>query len=88
MSTNRGVYTNTSHDLYVADAEPLADTILSGSTLEPGEVTVAIKSSGICGLEYHIPLTYHPPSNQNLDRTSISGNTAVLVPGKSPAHTF
>lgn len=49
MSINRGVYTDPAHNLYVVDAEPAAGTVPSGSTLQPGEVTIAIKSSGICG---------------------------------------
>lgn len=49
MSINLGVYTDPAHNLYVADAEPAAGTVLSGSALQPGEVTIAIKSSGICG---------------------------------------
>lgn len=49
MSINCGVYTDPAHNLYVADAEPAAGTVPSGSTLQPGEVTIAIKSSGICG---------------------------------------
>ncbi|KAL3448290.1 L-Arabinitol 4-dehydrogenase [Aspergillus insuetus] len=53
MAVNRGVYTDPSHSLYIADAEPSADTIQAGSTLQPGEITVAIKSSGICGSDVH-----------------------------------
>ncbi|GLA26498.1 L-Arabinitol 4-dehydrogenase [Aspergillus phoenicis ATCC 13157] len=53
MSTNRGVFTDTAHGLYIADAAPAAETVPSGSTLQPGEVTVAIKSSGICGSDVH-----------------------------------
>jgi L-iditol 2-dehydrogenase len=46
---NIGVYTNPGHDLWVAEAEPSTEDVLSGSSLLPGEVTVAIKSTGICG---------------------------------------
>ncbi|BCR88033.1 NAD(P)-dependent alcohol dehydrogenase [Aspergillus chevalieri] len=53
MSTNRGVYTDPVHNLYVADAEPAAGTVSSGSSLQPGEVTVATKRSGICGSDVH-----------------------------------
>jgi L-iditol 2-dehydrogenase len=49
MAVNRGVYIDPSHNLYIADAEPPASTIQAGSTLKSGEITVAIKSSGICG---------------------------------------
>lgn len=46
---NVGVYTDPNHSLYIADAKPSLEEVLSGSSLEPGEVTVAIKCSGICG---------------------------------------
>ena len=46
---NIGVYTNPAHDLWVADASPSQDEIESGENLQPGEITVAIKSTGICG---------------------------------------
>ncbi|KAJ6083120.1 hypothetical protein N7467_007255 [Penicillium canescens] len=50
---NIGVYTDPSHNLYVAAAEPSLEEVKSGSTLQPGEITVAIKSSGICGSDVH-----------------------------------
>lgn len=46
---NIGVYTNPAHDLWVADAVPSQQEIEGGASLKPGEVTVAIKSTGICG---------------------------------------
>lgn len=46
---NVGVYINASHELWVAEAAPSVDEVKSGSSLEPGEVTVAIKTTGICG---------------------------------------
>ncbi|KAJ5348525.1 uncharacterized protein N7506_001778 [Penicillium brevicompactum] len=53
MSVNRGVYTDLTHNIYIDTAQPAAHLVPSGSTLEPGEVTVAIKSSGICGSDVH-----------------------------------
>jgi L-iditol 2-dehydrogenase len=50
---NIGVYTNPGHDLWVAPAEPSVESLQSGSTLKPGEVTIAIKSTGICGSDVH-----------------------------------
>ncbi len=44
---NIGVYTNPNHDLWVADAEPSLEKL---DDLKVGEVTVGIKSTGICGL--------------------------------------
>ncbi len=46
---NIGVYTNTSHDLWIAAAEPSLASVQAAAELKPGEVTVAIRSTGICG---------------------------------------
>jgi L-iditol 2-dehydrogenase len=48
---NIGVYTNPAHDLWIAPAEPSVESLSSGSTLKPGEVTIAVKSTGICGFD-------------------------------------
>lgn len=48
--SNIGVYTNPAHDLWVAEAEPSLEGIEKGDSLKPGEVTVGIRSVGICGL--------------------------------------
>ncbi|EON68991.1 L-iditol 2-dehydrogenase [Coniosporium apollinis CBS 100218] len=50
---NIGVFTNPEHDLWVADAEPSLDSVQDGKGLKPGEVTIAIKSTGICGSDVH-----------------------------------
>lgn len=47
--TNIGVYTNPAHDLWVDEALPSKEEVENGESLKPGEVTVAIKSTGICG---------------------------------------
>jgi L-iditol 2-dehydrogenase len=49
LKPNIGVYTNPNHDLWVTDAEPSAEAVKSGSDLKHGEVSVAIRSTGICG---------------------------------------
>jgi L-iditol 2-dehydrogenase len=46
---NIGVYTNPEHDLWVADAVPSLEDVANGESLKVGEVTVGIKSTGICG---------------------------------------
>jgi len=46
---NIGVYTNPAHDLWVAEASPSLESVENGDSLRPGEVTVGIKSTGICG---------------------------------------
>jgi len=46
---NIGVYTNPAHDLWVGEASPSKEEVEKGESLQPGEVTIAIKSTGICG---------------------------------------
>ncbi len=46
---NIGVYTNPKHDLWIADAAPSLESVRTGETLLPGQVTIAIRSTGICG---------------------------------------
>ncbi|KAL9053803.1 MAG: hypothetical protein Q9162_004522 [Coniocarpon cinnabarinum] len=50
---NIGVWTNTKHDLWVSEAEPTLEEVNAGSKLQPGWVTVAIRSTGICGSDVH-----------------------------------
>lgn len=47
--TNIGVFTNPKHDLWISDAEPSLETVQKGEQLKPGQVTIAIRSTGICG---------------------------------------
>ena len=49
VQPNIGVYTNPQHELWVADASPSQEEVESGESLKAGEVTVAIKTTGICG---------------------------------------
>ncbi|CZS99114.1 hypothetical protein WAI453_008367 [Rhynchosporium graminicola] len=50
---NIGVYTNPEHDLWVAPAEPSLESVQNGESLKVGEVTIGIKSTGICGSDVH-----------------------------------
>ncbi|PGH26491.1 hypothetical protein AJ80_01805 [Polytolypa hystricis UAMH7299] len=51
---NIGVYTNPNHDLWIADATPsLEDVQKGGEDLKPGEVTIEVRSTGICGSDVH-----------------------------------
>lgn len=50
---NIGVFTNPQHDLWIADAKPTLEEVQDGSTLKPGEVTVEVRSTGICGSDVH-----------------------------------
>ena len=49
LKANIGVYTDPAHNLWIDPASPSVEEIKSGSTLEKGEVVVAIRSTGICG---------------------------------------
>ena len=46
---NIGVFTNPNHDLWISDATPTAESVQKGEELKEGQVTVAIRSTGICG---------------------------------------
>ncbi|OJK01219.1 hypothetical protein ASPACDRAFT_115815 [Aspergillus aculeatus ATCC 16872] len=50
---NIGVYTNTKHDLWVAESKPTLEEVKSGESLRPGEVTIQVRSTGICGSDVH-----------------------------------
>jgi len=47
--SNIGVYTNPAHELWVGEASPSVEDVEKGIGLKVGEVTVGIKSTGICG---------------------------------------
>ncbi|PYI07143.1 GroES-like protein [Aspergillus sclerotiicarbonarius CBS 121057] len=51
--TNIGVFTNTNHDLWVAETKPTLEEVKSGEGLKPGEVTIEVRSTGICGSDVH-----------------------------------
>ncbi|KAH8179277.1 alcohol dehydrogenase groES-like domain-containing protein [Sarocladium implicatum] len=53
LKPNVGVFTNPKHDLWVSETTPSAESVKSGEDLKPGEVTVAIRSTGICGSDIH-----------------------------------
>ncbi|KAK2801305.1 L-arabinitol 4-dehydrogenase [Onygenales sp. PD_10] len=50
---NIGVYTNPNHDLWVAPAQPAVEDVAAGKGLQPGEVTIEVRSTGICGSDVH-----------------------------------
>lgn len=53
LKPNIGVYTNPSHDLWINEAGPSAESVKAGTDLKPGQVTIAVRSTGICG--YVVP---------------------------------
>ncbi|GFF31677.1 L-arabinitol 4-dehydrogenase [Aspergillus udagawae] len=50
---NIGVYTNPNHDLWIAESTPTLEDVKSGNGLKPGEVTIEVRSTGICGSDVH-----------------------------------
>ena len=46
---NIGVFTNPKHDLWINDATPTLESVHKGEDLKEGQVTIAIRSTGICG---------------------------------------
>ncbi|KAK3336737.1 L-Arabinitol 4-dehydrogenase [Cercophora scortea] len=50
---NIGVFTNPGHDLWISDAAPTLEEVQKGEGLAEGQVTVAIRSTGICGSDVH-----------------------------------
>ncbi|KAF4207877.1 hypothetical protein CNMCM8980_004099 [Aspergillus fumigatiaffinis] len=50
---NIGVYTNPKHDLWIAESAPTLEDVKSGNGLKPGEVTIEVRSTGICGSDVH-----------------------------------
>ena len=49
MKPNVGVYTDPEHKLWVAESGPSTESVKEGKDLKEGEVTIGIKSTGICG---------------------------------------
>ena len=50
LKHNIGVYTNPEHKLWVASALPAVDAdVQAAGLLQPGEVLVHVRSTGICG---------------------------------------
>lgn len=46
---NVGVFTDPEHKLWVAESVPTLESVKKGQDLKHGEVTIGIKSTGICG---------------------------------------
>ncbi|KAL9123509.1 MAG: hypothetical protein Q9217_007059 [Psora testacea] len=50
---NVGVFTDPAHKLWVSESGPSLEEVKKGESLKEGEVTVGIKSTGICGSDIH-----------------------------------
>jgi L-iditol 2-dehydrogenase len=46
---NIGVFTNPQHDLWISESTPTLESVQKGEELRDGQVTIAIRSTGICG---------------------------------------
>ena len=85
---NIGVYTNPAHELWVGEAAPTLDELHRGESLKEGEVTIAVKSTGICGYVRH---SYsHTIQNRkilhtHLKATDICALTAPTSTSGTPA---
>ncbi|PWW80065.1 GroES-like protein [Tuber magnatum] len=53
LKANIGVFTDPQHNLYTADASPSVEEVQKPENLQPGEVIVQIRSTGICGSDVH-----------------------------------
>lgn len=89
VKPNIGVFTNPKHDLWISEAEPSADAVKSGADLKPGEVTIAVRSTGICGYVIFLYLFLFGAQAQrsirlikriHLDPMSTSGTPGALDP--------
>jgi len=49
MALNVGMYIDPQRNLWLDEAAPSVQDATTGNGLEAGEVTIAIKSTGICG---------------------------------------
>lgn len=49
MAPNVGIYIDSAHNLWLDDAKQNTEDAKTGDNVQPGEVTVAIKATGICG---------------------------------------
>jgi L-iditol 2-dehydrogenase len=46
---NIGIFTNPQHDLWISESTPTLESVQKGEELREGQVTIAIRSTGICG---------------------------------------
>lgn len=85
---NVGVFTDPEHKLWVAESGPTLESVKKGQDLKHGEVTIGIKSTGICGYNPHpsvLSASRVPPAKffsflQTTDQTSTSGMLAASAP--------
>ena len=54
---NIGIFTDPAHKLWVGESGPSLEEVKKGESLKEGEVTVGIKSTGICGSVASSPIS-------------------------------
>lgn len=80
---NIGVFTNPKHDLWVAESTPTLKDVNSGQGLNPGQVTVEVRSTGICGyvgISFQCRVFLRLTTGFLTDLTCTSGTPGALVP--------
>lgn len=88
---NIGVYCNPAHDLWVKESGPSVNEVKSGEALKEGEVTIAIKSTGICGYVHAIRGRSCPGAGlskpiRNNHISDTDWNRSADVPSSSDIH--
>jgi len=78
---NVGVFTNPSHDLWIAESSPTLKEVQQGEALKEGYVTIGIKSTGICGSvsSQLTRVATLPDVSATAAQTSTSGMPAASV---------
>ena len=80
LKPNIGVFTDPQHNLWLDSASPSVEEIAKGDLLQPGEVVVQIRSTGICG---YVSSFHQAPSVYSIappvDRTYIFGTQGASV---------
>jgi len=74
---NIGVFTNPEHQLWIASARPSLAALNSGDSLKEGEVTIVIKSTGVCGSDIHFWHAGHIGPTMIVEKDHILGHESA-----------
>lgn len=78
LKPNVGVFTDSAHNLWVAEAEPKAEALQGEETLKEGDALIEIKRTGICGCA--VSGEVMPDADVRLDQMFMSGMLAAKGP--------
>ena len=78
LKPNVGVFTDPAHNLWVADAEPQAESLQDEKALKEGDALIGIRSTGICG--YAVAGEAIAAADLEPDQTFISGMLGGWAP--------